>query len=90
MELVIMLLLILGACIPAALTLCCLRTLAVISKNVGQGVTIKIALETPPPVEYTAVPEQPTEADKKVMDVAQSIQAFFLDEAQMFKDTEVK
>ena len=91
MNIPILILITVAICIPLSLAYACLQVILQISKTIAHGdITIKLALELPAPTEYTAVPEQPTEADKKVMDVAQSIQAFFLDDAQMFKDTEVK
>lgn len=91
MNIILCILIITAICIPLSLAYACLQVILQISKTIAHGgITIKLALELPAPTEYTAVPEQPDEADKKVMDVAQSIQAFFLDDAQMFKDTEVK
>lgn len=91
MELVIIFLIIVGISLPLLLVLECLKVMSCITGSITQGVTIKLALELPPPIEYTRAPEQPEDPNvKKVLDAAQAIQALFLDDDQIFKDTEVK
>lgn len=91
MNTLILMLVILAICIPLALTFACLQVILQISRTLTCGdIKIKLSLEMPPPIEYTAVPEQPEDtAGKKIIDAAQAIQSFFLDEDQMFKDKEV-
>ena len=81
----------LAICIPLTIAYACLQVILQISKTLAHGdITIKLALELPAPIPYTAAEEAPVDPTAKtMMDAAQAIQSFFLDENQMFKDKEV-
>ena len=84
MELVIIFLIIVGISLPLLLVLECLKVMSCITGSIAQGITIKLALETPPPIEYTRAPEEPQDPNmKKVFDAAAAIQSLFLDDDQM-------